>query len=75
MALANKKPEEKAPSKKLTASGAPNMLQATLVKGVFLRQPSTGIRMELNKPVEVKLDGWLKAQVDAKLVVAEIPKE
>lgn len=34
----------------------------------FLQQPSTGIRIGANEVKELKVDGWLEGQIDAKLL-------
>ena len=34
----------------------------------YFVQPSTGIRIEAKQRAELKVDGWLKNQLDAKLM-------
>lgn len=50
------------------APRASHMVEVLNLCDGFLQQPSTGIRIGANEVKELKVDGWLEGQIDAKLL-------
>lgn len=60
-AVVTQEPEAEAPR-------ASHMVEVLNLCDGFLQQPSTGIRIGANEVKELKADGWLEGQIDAKLL-------
>lgn len=65
-AKAQAEAEAKKPAKKTIKAG--QMVTCELVKGTWLRQPSTKVAISRGDLTELKADGWLKLQIAAGLI-------
>jgi hypothetical protein len=60
--------EELAPVTEVQATHSSVMVMVENLRDSYFQQPSTGIRIQGREVKEMKSDGWLEGQIDAKLL-------